>query len=253
MLENSLKSGWFFSPDEDGVGGEPVQPEQSQQPLTPVESGVPQEGTPAVGTKDASVDWKVELQKREQDLNRMKSTFQRQISQMQKEMEKQRQQYEAEIRKLRMAGLSDDERQEYEREIRLQEAEQYKQQLEEYRQQMEEYQLKQNYARFFTEIGVKPEELITEEGLDALVQSGWEGVKNLINSLREELNSLKSGSATQQKKQPVQSPEKQPITSVGTPFTGTTWDDLVKKYGSEEAVFSKVERGELPPSVIPLR
>ncbi len=246
MLSN-MKRGWFYSPETDGIGGEtPAEP-------MPVSGGVV-ESTPTQGVKDApQKNWEAELQKREADLNRMKSTFQRQINDLNRKYESEKRWYEDELNKVKLSGLSDEERKEYESTLKFEEANRYKNEAEQYKMQVEEIQLSQNYAQFFTDMGIPSTALVRDQGLDGLVQSGWVGVKALISNMKKELETLKKAPGDQNPKEEA-SRLNQPMTSTpGTPYTGTTWDDLIKKYGSEEAVYTRVERGELPPSAIPLR
>lgn len=238
--------GWFYSPETDRVG-DVTSP-------TSVDSGVVK-ATPEQGKIDApQKNYEAELQKREADLNRMKSTFQRQINDLNRKYEEEKRQYEDQLRKLKVSGLSDDERKEYETTLQIEDANRYKKEAEQYRMQVEEIQVAQSYAQFFTELGVPAASLVRDGGVDTLVQSGWEGVKKVIEELKKEINTLKNPPGSESSPKEEGQRGRQPMTSTpGTPYTGTTWDDLIKKYGSEEAVYNKVERGELSPSVIPLR
>lgn len=246
----NFKSGWFFSPETESGGV------NSESELTPVESSGVAGAMPTGTTKDASnstPNYEVLLKQREADLNKMKSTFQRQIAELQHQQEEERKRYEQKLREIQMANLSDDERKEYEQTLKLEEAERYRQEAEQYRQQIEEIQLMNNYTSFFVEMGV-PQSTLSMESLDDLVQSGWMGIQQIIQNLRSELNKLKADNSQHTEKSNVSANQQRVMTSTsGVPSTGVTWDDLIKKYGSMEAVFNKVERGELPPSVIPLR
>lgn len=239
----------FDKPDTGMGGGGNADPSS-----TPSQGSVPG-GTPSQSVSDAGQQELQRLQEllaqRERDVNNVKSTLQRQLSQQQRQWEEERQQMQEELRKVQMASLDDDERAEYQRNLQLEQAGQWQKRAQELEQKLQEREAIESYTQFFIEQGVPTGQLVRDQGVDALVQSGWTGVQAIIKDLQAKVN------ATPQQQQPVppQSPEAQtrpPISAAQAPAgTGPTWNDLIQRYGSSEEVYRLVEQGDLPPSIIP--
>lgn|SRR5574340_315711 len=240
------KSVWFDVPDD--VGG-------SASGGTPDAGSVP-DGTPSPGTADAGLEkqkFEEMLKQRDQDINRLKSTLQTQLSQQQRKWEEERQQLMEDLRKAQMASLDDDERKEFQRNLETERAIETKQRLQQREQELEELRAAQNYRDYFVAQGVPADKLVTDQGLDVLVQSGWQGIQAIMTDMRTRLQQFEAQAPAQQTPQssPTSNP-RTPISAGNAPAgAGPTWNDLIAKYGSQEEVYLKVEMGELPPSIIP--
>jgi len=192
------------------------------------------------------------LNKQEQDIRNIKSTFQRQISEQQRKWDEERKQLQDDLRRAQMASLDDDEKVEFQKNLELERASDWQQRAMDAEQRLQESQALQNYTQFFVEQGVPVSQLIRDQGLDALVNSGWTGVQLLIRDLQNKLKTLETPAPA-----PVTpattTPVRTPISATPAPAGGgPTWDDLIKRYGSAEEVYKLVEEQVLPPSIIPL-
>lgn len=250
MLFNS-KQAKFEAPD-DAVGstGNPVVTPDNGS-VTPV---TPPQGA-ADGGQDYAKKYEELLQKSQSDINQLKSTLQRQQAQQQQQWQQERQQMEEKLRQAQLVPLDDDARKEFLRNLELEKAAQYRQQAEQAQRELEEERSRNSYREYFIAQGVPADKLITDQGLEVLVNSGWQGIQAMMSELKSELQKFKTQSATTLNTVTPQTPVDTPRTPISaTPApagNGTNWDALVKKYGSAEEVYRLVEQGELPPSIIP--
>ena len=209
---------------------------------------------------DAGSDNKLEvlektLQAREQDINKLKSTYDKQMAQTKKQFEEQQRQLEEELRKVKMSGMTDEQKTQFERQLELEQAQQWREEALRLKREKEEAEISANYAQYFIENGVPKEKLITNAGVDALVQSGWEGITHELNSLKTKVSEyekkLTQGTVLEQPQanqpqQPIQ--QRSPITDTPSPTSRSwTWTDVIDKYGSVDEYFNKVERQEISP------
>lgn len=210
---------------------------------------------------DAGSDVKVtELEKtlkaREQDINKLKSTYDRQMAQAKKQFEEQQKQLQEELRKVKMSGMSDEQKQQFERQLELEQAQQWREEAQRLQREKQEFEIMNNYAQYFQENGVPRENLVFDSGVDALVQSGWEGIQKEMTNLKTKVSEyekkltqgtvLDQGQQQQTPEQPAQ--QRSPITDTPSPTNKSwTWAEIEKHYGSIDAYFNKVERGEISP------
>ena len=238
MLKNFL----VFAEGEAGSVTAPVTP--------PVDGPVSQE-TPPTPPQDAE---KAELEqlraKYETDLRQMKSTLQRNEAQLKQEILKRDKQFKTELDRVRRAGLDADA-------LKLYEAEYAKSNLSELEQQYNEAQTQLGQERalretisLFAQEGIPVDLLVkaSEDGLDGVTTAAW---KYLFD---ENKRLSASAKPTPQTKTTPEPPPTAPATSTNTApaFSGPRWEELEKKYGSREVVYSLVEAGRLPPTTIPL-
>lgn len=241
MLPNSQVSGA-------SAGGVPT---GTPNPATGVPAGTPGGASPDAGqAQNVEALIAAERAKWQSDLNRMKSSLQSQQAEAERQWQQREAQYQQRLRELETAGLDETQREQYEH-LRLQ---QEYQQLQASYQQMESQLAAardaNNYANaFISQMGV-PADRLDMTSPQTIITSGWQAVQEMLAQARQR----QSAPAPAQGQASAQSSDLQPpqvVVSGGTVPT-PTWDALIKQYGSMDTVFSKVEQGELPPSVIPL-
>lgn len=236
----------LHSNESDGVSG--------NQPVTPVSGGVGN-STPATsgvndgGSQDRVRELEGKLQQREQDLNKLKSSLQSSFEKERQQWNAQWQQTQKEINELRMSKMTDEEKVQYQRTLENEEATKWRQRAEELERQQYETQVANNYVSFFRDLGVDTSKIDNSQGLDGIVNSGWQQVKALIDDLRSKANTGTQQAPTQQ---PQQANQRSPLpASPNSQPPGNTWADIKQKYGSLEDFFGRLERGEISPNEIP--
>lgn len=228
----------------------------STETPVPAEPVSPQSETPQPAASDVSPE-AVELQKRvqkyEQDMNRMKSTFQRRETEAQKNLDALERRHRNEMETLRRSLLDTDALKEYEastKESRLTELEISLQDAQ--KALAEERSMRGAFDAFISR-GVPANVLSNaaeEGGLQAMSAAAWDWLFQEKERLAVENSTIKSKKANPEpppQAPPVATPS--PAGSAASP----TWDDLIKKYGSMEKVFDLVEARRLPPSIIPIK
>lgn len=183
-----------------------------------------------------------------EDLNRIKSTFQRREAEQQREWADREKAYQIELERLRVSGMDEEQRKAYEASAssrRLQELEQQMNALQEQKAQTDAMLKAQNW--FLTQ-GVPADRLNLDGGYEEMWNSGMEYLTSELHRLRTQ------PPATSTPAQPRPAQQAPPVvTTTATPaYTGPTWADLVKTYGSEEEVYRLVETGRLDPKTIPM-
>ncbi len=208
---------------------------------------VPQGGTLPQSATD--VDKKVlELtQKYERDIANLKSTFQRSESELKKQMDAQRQAYDQHVRELKLSKMDEEERKKYEAQELIERNKNYEAEAQAAKQALEEREQKDQYRDFFLSVGINPQELDFSKDLSTFVNMGYAAWKKKTATLEKKLAELEKKSQSGDEEIPA--PEVD--TSKGKPTKGPTWADLIKKYGSAEVVYRKIELGQLPVSILP--
>jgi len=233
------------------------------------DSGGSSDGTPAVGSvpagtltpgaadagQEAQRKLEEALAKREQDINNLKSSLQRQMSQREQEWQQQRAQLESELNKARMASLDDDEKKEFQRNLEAEQSSQWRTIAQQKEQELQQLQAAQNYKDFFVAQGVPADNLVTDQGLDALVASGWHGIQKAMSELKAKVKEYETTHMTSvptPQNNQADSSQRTPLAASPAPAgNGPNWNDLIKQYGSAEEVYKLVEAGDLSPSIIP--
>jgi hypothetical protein len=219
----------------------------SATPNAPESGVVAQSTTPAPSSNP--VDVEAIRAKYEKDINALKSSLQRREAQVEQEWRKRYSDLQGQLHQVRMQGMTEEERERYERQLESEEFQNLQSRLAELENEKAQQVATVNAFSFFIQQGVPADRLNLSEGYDAVVQNGWQ-------YLTEELARLRQVAANPQ---PPAKPEPAPlkpapsvVTDKGTPASGTTWAALRAQYGSDEAVYRAVEEGRLPASVIPV-
>jgi hypothetical protein len=214
---------------------------------TPAQGGVTEQVTPV--TQQPTVDVEALKAKYEKDINSLKSSLQRREAQVEQEWRKRYTDLQSQLHQVRMQGMTEEERERYERQLESEEFQNLQSRLAELENEKAQQVATVNAFSFFIQQGVPADRLNLSEGYDAVVSSGWQ-------YLTEELARLRQAAANPQpqpaKVEPAPLKEAPKVVNdKGIPATGTTWAALRATYGSDEAVYRAVEEGRLSPSVIP--
>ena len=203
------------------------------------------EAAPVTPQVDADVQaLKAQLEKYELDIRKMKSTYDRKLNEADKTWQQKENELRRQAEEYRLASMDEEARGKYiadKERARLLELEEKASKATVIET---DYQASLGAIQYFTGLGVPLSELVMDKGYDELFQSGFKFVT-------EEYKNLKSGTA---KQSPALPPTAPPVAtqSGSTPNLKPTWSDLVKQYGSVEAVYRGVESGRLSPDIIPL-
>jgi hypothetical protein len=127
------------------------------------------------------------------------------------------------------------------------------------KQQMEEVEAKNVWYRYFVdECGLLPSELSTST-YGALMQSGMAALtkrlkqlpsSNVNPNISKEAAPVVEADKGKVKGEEIPAPKVSSFDG-GAPLTQMSWGDLIKEYGSREAVYERVENGLLRPDIIP--
>jgi Skp family chaperone for outer membrane proteins len=220
----------------------PAQGGVAAAPVTP-------NAQPPVDVEVIRAEYEQKLQRYEKDINAMKSSLQRREAQVEQEWRKRYNDLQSQLHQVRMQGMTEEERERYERQLESEEFQSLQSRLAELENEKAQQVATVNAFSFFINQGVPADKLNLSEGYDAVVSSGWQ-------YLTEELARLRQAAANPQpqpaKVEPAPLKEAPKVVNdKGIPATGTTWAALRATYGSDEAVYRAVEEGRLSPSVIP--
>jgi len=100
---------------------------------------------------------------------------------------------------------------------------------------------------YFLSNGVPANTLKNDDGYETLWNSGMDWITSEFERLR---------AAPVAPPTPPVAPKTPPVappvdTGTGVPSGGPTWEDLKKKYGSEERVYELIEQRRLSPDILP--
>ncbi len=233
-------------------------------PATPAPAGVPavQGTTGATSTDDVAklqADLKAKdaelarlTKKFEDDLNKMRSSEQKDKSTAVSALSERIAQAEAERDEAAMRGMDATQRAAYERDRaveRADAAEARAQEAEAARQEQQEFQ---DTVNFMLQDGVPATALDTKNGMQGLAASGWAYWKKQA-----------AGVATPAPVAPANSAVPAPdvlVTGQGTPATKKTMEDLIKEYatpgehpdGTRTRIYEMIANGDLPASILPV-
>jgi len=219
-------------------------------------SGTPQGGvsTPAQPDEDAAKkisDLESKLKSYQADINRLKSSSDKRLSQQQADFEKRLKDYEAKMQKVQLSSMDEDTRKQFEANLQVERQQELEEQVKKYQMQLEERTQRDTVLNFFLEAGVTKDKLTLDGSLNDLTVSGWDAIREEVETLREENSKLKTSTAG---KKPDSTPDTEPeppITinhSNGAPSKGLTLEEAAKKYadGDMEKLMKLFENGQLP-------
>jgi hypothetical protein len=212
------------------------------------EAGVSQETPSQQPPMDADrvrAEYEQKLAQAQIDLNNVKSSLQKREAQVTREYQQKYDELQRQMREIRMQGMDENQRKQYEAQLQNEEYQTLQRRLEEMEQKTSEYQQMFDAQQFFMQKGVPSDKLILNQGYETLVQSGWDWVTERLKLLEQQ-----ASSPIKQEPAPLkQAPGV--VTDKGTPVTGSTWAELRKQYGSDDNVYRLIEQGLLSPSVLP--
>ena len=203
--------------------------------------------------KDLQEAFEAEKAKREKDVASVKSAYQRQLNEREASFKKLQEEYQKTVDELTMRGLDEDGKKQYAQEVERRRSSESQQEAELLRQQIAELQQMTNYTEAFVSMGVKREDLITNQGIDLLVQSGWDAVNKTMKELREQVSNKPSPEADPKIPAP-ETPAPEVVVPGGGVASGLGLTELAEKYsgGNVDELFHLVETGQLPSSILPI-
>lgn len=219
--------------------------------------GVPDKGTP--DTKDGvaqptpdqtSVD-AAELARLKQDIDKMKSVFQKREADLTKDWQAKEAQYQKQLEELATRDMDDEQRKVYESNKATQQMNALQAQIQQLQSESMDYKARMEAVNFFASKGIPVANLNLDEGYDALVQSGWDALDSERQSLMERIEALEKGKTTEE---PESKTPPEVETDDFTPGDGPSWKELRERYGvdDDEAIYTMVENGDLDGSVLPV-
>lgn len=186
-----------------------------------------------------------QVQKLENDIRALKSTFDRKANEEKIAWRKKEEEYQKQLRDIQYKMLPEDQRPTFERQVLNDDMDKLRQERDQYKALLEQQDQIKNYVKFFSDQGID-ESKLDQSSPEAVVNTGWEEMAKELKRLREQQNSSNSVALT---------PELQPpdvhVASKSSPSIKPTWHDLEKEYGSRENVYRKIELGQLPPNILP--
>jgi len=221
--------------------GEPVQTSTTPEALDPTATAA--NAAPAAPQVDADVQaLKQKLETYELDIRKLKSTYDRKFAETQKEWQRKEEGLRREAEELRLNSMDEEARKKYIAEKERNRLLELETKASQASTVESDYQASLGAIQHFTSLGVPLTELVLDKGYDELFQSGYAFITKEYKSLK---------TTTQVPPLPPTAPAVTTTTG-STPNLKPTWDDLVKTYGSVEAVYRGVESGRLDPAIIPL-
>lgn len=213
----------------------------------------PQGGaTPTVLT-DEAVRKQIEAatQKYEEDIRKLKSSFDKREADRQRTMDQREQEFNRKLKELELRGMDDETRKKYEVEHKEDEFNRLVQEKQIAEQRLVQIQQAHDYEKFFLENGVSSKDLIMDQGLEALAESGWKALRSLVGTLRAENEKLKAGAPPSETTLP-DAPNTLSHTSQ-TPAK-LSLAEAAKKYagGDEDRLYTMIEKEMLSASVLNL-
>lgn len=243
---------------------------ESEDPQVPEEGttedpGVPDEGTtesdPTDGEETSlSIEEQIQTavqaesaklqEKAEQDLSNLRSSLDRRYAEAEKGWEQQEKSYRDKLFELETADMDENELLKHQYNLANEQIITLEQAVIDGQTKVRELTSVDGYVRFFADInGISRADLVMDQGLDAVVQSGWKAVEARM----KELEAQAAGEALPPET-PPETPPNAPdvLTDQGGIPTGKTEAELIKQYGSMEEVYRLVEQQLLDPSIIPV-
>lgn len=208
---------------------------------------VPQGGTLPESQTDVEKRILEVSKKAEQDLNAMKSSFQKTQHELELKLEKQKTDYETYLRDVKLSSMDADARKKFEDQELVEKNKNYEEKARLAEQALAEREQKEQYRDFFLSVGIPLGELDITKNLTDFVNLGYAAWKKKTADLEAKLAKLEKQAKGEDGE--ITAPDVD--TEKGKPGNKPGWPALIKKYGSAERVYRLVELGELKPSIIP--
>lgn len=207
--------------------------------------------TPSTTPTDAEAqlaELRRQTAKYEADIRAIKSASDKRYSDAEKTWKQTQAQFQKELQALRMASMDDNERKQYEASLAIEQQQEIARELEETRRSAQEYQANLQAIQYFIGLGVPADKLVIDQGYDNLFNSGMEW-------LTTEVKRARTSPSAQPPAQPANpnlpTPPVVATAGQGLPNVKPTWEDLRRKYGSDEQIYRLVEAGLLPGDIVP--
>jgi hypothetical protein len=249
----------------------------------------PAAGTPLVGGVASSTpaqpetvdDWRKRYEeaqgqleqiqrKAEQDVRGVKSSLQSQIAALERQRDEERRAMETQINQLAVRGLDENGQLQYNYKVTQNRLTEREAELTRMQSELTTLQDVPRYISSFLALGVRPDKLVVDQGVDALLESGWHEVVTSLESLRQENETLRKGSGTivpatnpaaplgQMGLGAPMVPPQVASPSGGSAVMGNSWPQVLAavsaQFGrpvTQEEVYRMVELQQLSPDIIP--
>src|SRR3990167_1679030 len=157
-----------------------------EETTTPA-GGVAEEATPepqqGIDVEQLRAEYETKLQAASQDLNKLKSTLQKQQAEQAKQYEEKQRRLEKQLQEVRMSNMDEGQRKQYETQLQTEEYQNLQTQLQELNQKNHELSVSFEAQNFFLQNGVPANQLVLNQGYDVMVNSGWQYLLGEINRL----------------------------------------------------------------------
>ena len=214
---------------------------------TPQDEGVADNATPETPEFDVEklkAEYEQKLQTSQQDLNKLKSSLQKQQAEQAKKYQEEQARLEKQLREVRMQNMDEDQRKQYEAQMQSEEYQNLQAQLQERDRVLADQAATLDALNFFASKKVPVDSLVLNQGYDALAQSGWDYISNRLTELEAQVSNPKPEPKPRKKAPDV-------LTDKSSPSKGSSWKELRAKYGTDENIYQAIEDGTLSPSILP--
>lgn len=227
---------------------------------------------PANDVEDWRARYDADIARLQADINAQKSSLQSENARIRREADERTRTLQEEIHKLRLASLDEPERKDYELSMTRQELQKLREEITHERERADQAGSIGELVATFGSMGIPASMLDLKSGPEALAESGWRAVMAKMQYLEKAVKNGLAGSGA-----PPATPSAQPPAGVapamppgnvtpppvtppagGATATGRTWGAVLKSLNdqtgrpwTEEEVWSAVELGKLPATIIP--
>ncbi len=192
--------------------------------------------------------------KYERDISQIKSKFQSRESELQRELKTRESTWKNELQKIRMQSMDEDAKKTYEQELREEKLSELAQENESLRLERDQELNFRNAISFFLDKQVPFGKLVTDQGYDAMLQSGW----NYLTSneyIQERAKGL-NVATSQTTPAPLKSAPPVDTAKDNAPSAHPTWNDWTAKLPGEfnvrEKVYEMFQSGRISADQVPL-
>ena len=211
---------------------------------TPAVDGVSKEETPEPSEEDERlVQLQSDYETIKKDLDRQKGAFQRREHDIQKDYKAREDKLKEQLDKLRRSTMNTDDADKYEKELALERVEELQRELEKERTERQQQEQAAYWKEQFIDVyGIKRDKLVLDQGIEGLVASGMEAIKELIGNAKQEAE--KPVKKAKSKNEPPETPKP----AKGGAAAKMTLQEVAAKYtgGDLDAVYRQFETGQLP-------